>query len=81
LRLGYLVATQLTTFKIAHRYGDIGYLCQPHEITETIGSIIHQNDSNRYKHQVKNMLQIKGSRIPETLAIKYRELVGQFSIK
>jgi glycosyltransferase involved in cell wall biosynthesis len=77
-----IVATQLTTFKnLANRYGDIGYLCKPNEIIETISAIVQQNDSRRYEHQVRTMLRIKGSRSPETLAIKYRKLVGQLLCK
>ena len=71
-----VIATQLTTFKnLAERYGDIGYLCRPDEIIETISSIIQQNDSDRYKRQVLNISQARMSRTPETLAMKYRELV------
>ena len=73
-----IIATQLTTFKNhAVRYGDIGYLCSPDEIIETISSIIQNNDSDRYKKQVFNIRQARLSRTPETLAMKYRELVDQ----
>jgi glycosyltransferase involved in cell wall biosynthesis len=73
-----LIATRLTTLKsLENRYGDIGYLCEPHEIVETISSIVKQKDSDRYKRQVSNMLRIKESRSPATLSIKYRELIGK----
>jgi hypothetical protein len=73
-----MIATHLTTFRnLADRYGDIGYLCRPHEIQETISSVIRQNDSGRYERQVANMLRVKVSRKPETLAIKYHQLVGR----
>ncbi len=72
-----IIATQLTTFKIlAKQYGDIGYLCSSDEIIETVSSIIRQNDSDRYKRQASNIFQARMSRTPETLAMKYRELVN-----
>jgi glycosyltransferase involved in cell wall biosynthesis len=73
-----VIATQLTTFKnLAKRYGDIGYLCSPDEIIETVSSIIQQNDPDRYKRQALNISQARISRSPETLAIKYIELIEQ----
>jgi glycosyltransferase involved in cell wall biosynthesis len=72
-----IIATQLPIFKsIQKRFGDIGYLCRNNEICETISSIIQKNDSDRYKHQVMNMNHVKDSRTPETLAMKYLELVN-----
>jgi glycosyltransferase involved in cell wall biosynthesis len=71
-----IIATRLTTFEnLENRYGDIGYLCEPHEIVETISSMVKQNDSDRYKEQVSNLLRIKESRSPAALSIRYRELI------
>jgi len=72
-----IIATQLPIFKtIQQRFGDIGYLCRKNEFSETISSIIQINDSDRYKRQVLNMSHVKASRAPETLAMKYLELVN-----
>jgi glycosyltransferase involved in cell wall biosynthesis len=76
-----IVATRLPIFEnLENLYGDIGYLCRKDELSDTISTIIQHNDSDRYKRQVSNMLQIKNSRTPETLAVKYRELVECFNI-
>jgi hypothetical protein len=61
---------------IQKSFGDIGYLCKNNEIYETICSIIQTNDSDRYKRQVLNMSHVKASRTPETLAMKYLELIN-----
>ena len=72
-----IIATQLPVFKtIQQRFGDIGYLCSKNEFSETISSIIQINDSDRYKRQILNMSHVKASRTPETLAVKYLELVN-----
>lgn len=72
-----IIATQLPIFKtIQKRFGDIGYLCKNNEFRETIANIIQIGDSKRYKRQVANMSQVKTSRTPETLAMKYIELVN-----
>jgi glycosyltransferase involved in cell wall biosynthesis len=73
-----IVATRMSIFEnLESRYEDIGYLCGKNEFSDTISSIIQENDSERYKHQVSNMLQIKNARSPETLAVKYIELIEQ----
>jgi glycosyltransferase involved in cell wall biosynthesis len=72
-----IIATQLPIFKtLQQRFGDIGYLCRINELSKTISSIIQTNDSDRYKRQVLNMSRVKTSRTPETLAMKYLELVN-----
>ena len=72
-----IIATQLPIFKtIQQRFGDIGYLCSNNEFSETISSIIQINDYDRYKRQILNMSHVKASRTPETLAVKYLELVN-----
>ena len=72
-----IIATQLPIFTtMQQRFGDIGYLCRKNEFSETISSIIQTHDSDRYKRQVLNMSQVKASRTPETLAMKYLELVN-----
>jgi glycosyltransferase involved in cell wall biosynthesis len=73
-----IIATQLSIFKtIQQRFGDIGYLCKKNEFSETIGSIIETDDFHRYKCQVSNMSHVKASRTPETLSLKYIELVNR----
>jgi glycosyltransferase involved in cell wall biosynthesis len=73
-----IIATQLPILKsIQQKYGDIGYLCGNNEFSETISSIILKNDCERYKRQVLNMGHVKASRSPETLAIKYHEIVNR----
>jgi glycosyltransferase involved in cell wall biosynthesis len=72
-----IITTQLPIFAtIQRRFGDIGYLCRNNEFSETISSIIQKKNSDRYRRQVINMSHVKASRIPETLAMKYRELVN-----
>jgi glycosyltransferase involved in cell wall biosynthesis len=72
-----IIATQLPIFMaIEQRFGEIGYLCRENEFSETISSIIQKNDFQRYKHQVVNMSHVKASRVPETVAMKYFELVN-----
>jgi hypothetical protein len=72
-----IISTQLPIFtNIQKSFGDIGYLCKNNEIYETICSIIQTNDSDRYKRQVLNMSHVKASRTPETLAMKYLELIN-----
>jgi glycosyltransferase involved in cell wall biosynthesis len=72
-----IIATKLPIFEtIEQSFGDIGYLCGKNEFSDTISAIIQNRDYERYKRQVTNMRQVKASRIPETLAIKYRELVN-----
>lgn len=72
-----IIATQLPMFKtIQQRFGDIGYLCGKNEFSETISSIIQTIDPARYKRQVLNMSYVKASRTPETIAMKYLELVN-----
>ena len=71
-----IIATKLPIFAtIEQKFGDIGYLSEKNEFSETISSIIRKKDSERYKRQVINMSHVKESRVPETLAIKYLELV------
>ena len=71
-----IIATQLPIFRsLQKRFGDIGYLCRNNEFSETIGSIIRINDSARYKRQVVNMSQVKATRTPEALSMKYLEFV------
>ena len=73
-----IIATQLPILKsIQQKFGDIGYLCGNNEFSETISSIILKNDCERYKRQVLNMSHVKASRSPETLAMKYHEIVNR----
>ena len=72
-----IIASELSIFKtIQKKFGDIGYLCRNREFSQAISSIIQKNDPHRYKHQVDNMNRAKISRTPETLAVKYLELVS-----
>ena len=72
-----IVATQLPIFGTLQKgFGDIGYLCRKNEFSDTIGSIIRENDSERYKRQAENMSRVKATRTPEALARKYLELVN-----
>jgi glycosyltransferase involved in cell wall biosynthesis len=72
-----IIATELPIFKmLQYRFGDVGYLCSDNEFSELISSIISKNDSVRYRRQVENMKRAKIARMPETVAMKYIELVN-----
>ncbi|RJO60866.1 hypothetical protein C4544_04290 [candidate division WS5 bacterium] len=71
-----IIASRLPIFEMpARKLHDIGYLCDSDEFSRTIINIINTNDSARYEKQVQNMLRLKVTRSPETLANVYRGLI------
>jgi glycosyltransferase involved in cell wall biosynthesis len=71
-----IIASKLPIFEnLSKRYGDIGYLCRNGEFSKTVAAILGKIDSDHYMRQVLNMHQVRISRTPESLSLKYRELV------
>jgi len=57
------------------RFGDIGYLCNDgQDFCDTILDIVQHADEGHYRVQSRTMEQVRLSRTPQSLAIKYREL-------
>ena len=58
-------------------FGDIGYLCaDPVAMRDQIDSVVRTLDSEHYRRQVDALRHARGSRTPELLGRKYRDIVA-----
>lgn len=72
-----VIATRLPIIAdLAERFGDIGYLCQDEaEMRQTVDSILHCLDPDRYRQQGAALRRARAERIPERLAERYRSII------
>ncbi len=58
-------------------FGDIGYLCvDPAAMRDQIDNIVQTLDSEHYRRQVDALRHARGSRTPELLGRRYRDIVA-----
>ncbi len=71
-----IIANKIVLFEtIQNRFGEIGHLCKPNEIYNTITDVLEKFDKNKYRLQVENLGKLRTSRTPDKLALKYIEIV------
>jgi len=60
-------------------YPDIGYLCRtPEELVDVVAWLANHFDEQTYRRQTGAMSDVRRSRLPETIALRYRDITNAF---
>lgn len=71
-----ILARRIAVFEqLFCRFGDVGYLFSDEaELGAIVDEIVDRPDRSRYRQQVANLRRAEKARLPETLAMHYREI-------